>query len=244
MCPTTTRSSPPCEEGSREPSSTLLIRTLPRSDDTQVYPTYINPHQYYAPSIWDAPNRFSLAWNYEFRGYNNGEGFVGRLATGWQLSGTTILQSGNPFTVATNAPFAPLKNASGQFIGYAPNSGDYNADGDNRDYPDVVSYSYKTSRQAYLNGIFTAANFAQPAFGIEGNERYSAFRAPGFQQWDVAMLKNTPIMESVDFQLRFEFFNFFNHPNLINVDVNIPDGNFGKRTGQAYPPSSSSLAAI
>jgi Carboxypeptidase regulatory-like domain len=205
-------------------------------DDTQVYPTYINPHQYYAASIWDAPNRFSLAWNYEIPGYNKGEGIVGRIATGWQLSGTTIAQSGNPFTVATNAAFSPLKNAAGQFIGYAANSGDYNADGDNRDYPDVLSYSYKTSRQDYLNGVFTSANFAQPStFGNEGNERYSAFRSPNFYQWDVALLKNTPITEGVAFQMRFEFFNFFNRPNLTGMDTNLPDGNFGKATTQAIP---------
>jgi hypothetical protein len=42
-------------------------------------------------------------------------------------------------------------------------------------------------------------------------------------------------MESVSFQLRFEFFNVLNHPNLINVDVNQPDANFGKATGQATP---------
>jgi Carboxypeptidase regulatory-like domain len=204
-------------------------------DDTQVYPTYINPHQYYAPSIWDAPNRFSLAWNYEIPGYNDGKGLVGRVATGWQLSGTTILQSGNPITVATNAPFIPLKNAGGQFTGYAPGSGDFNADGDNLDYPDVLSYSYKHGRKDYLNGIFTSANFATPTFGSEGNERYSAFRAPGFQQWDAALLKSTPLKEGVAFQLRFEFFNVFNHPNLTNVDTNLPDGNFGKATGQAPP---------
>ena len=204
-------------------------------DDTQVYPTYINPHQYYAPSIWDSPNRFSLAWNYEFPGYDQGNGFLGRVTSGWQLSGTTIIQNGNPITVATNAPFAPLKNSSGQFIGYAPNSGDYNADGDNRDYPDVLSYAYKTSRQDYIKGIFTSANFAQPAFGTEGNERYAAFRAPYFQQWDAALLKNTTFYESVSFQLRFEFFNLFNHPNLTNVDTNLPDGNFGRATGQAVP---------
>jgi hypothetical protein len=216
-------------------------------DDTQVFPTYINPHQYYAPSIWDAPNRFSLAWNYEFPGYDQGKGFVGKVATGWQLSGTTILQSGNPITVSTNASFQPLKNASGQFIGYTQQSGDYNADGDHLDYPDVLSYSYKNGRQDYLGGIFTSANFATPAFGSEGNERYSAFRAPGFQQWDVALLKNTPIRESVAFQFRFEMFNFFNHPNLTNVDANLADrvfnpdgslsnrGNFGKATGQSVP---------
>jgi hypothetical protein len=204
-------------------------------DDTQVYPTYINPHQYYAPSIWDSPNRFSLGWNYEFPGFNDGKGFVGRVVSGWELSGTTIIQNGNPLTVATNAPFNPIKNSAGQFIGYAPNSGDYNADGDNRDYPDVLSYSYKTSRRDYLKGIFTSANFAQPVFGTEGNERYGAFRAPGFQQWDTALLKNTTFLESVRFQLRFEFFNVFNHPNLTNVDVNLPDANFGRATGQAVP---------
>ncbi|HKO18669.1 MAG TPA: carboxypeptidase-like regulatory domain-containing protein [Acidobacteriaceae bacterium] len=204
-------------------------------DDTQVYPTYIDPHQYYAPSIWDSPNRFSLAWNYEFPGYGNGEGVLGRVTSGWQLSGTTIAQNGNPFTVATNAPFSPLKNSSGQFIGYAANSGDYNADGDNRDYPDVVSYSYKRSRKDYLNGVFTPSNFAKPTFGQEGNERYSAFRAPNFQQWDAALLKNTTFYEALSFQLRFEFFNVLNHPNLTNMDTNLPDGNFGKATGQAVP---------
>ncbi len=204
-------------------------------DDTQVYPTYINPHQYYAPSNWDVPNRFSLAWNYELPRVNDGKGLVGRVATGWELSGTTILQSGNPFTVSTNAPFTPLTDSSGKYIGYAPGSGDFNADGDNYDFPDVVSYSYKHSRQDYLKGIFTPANFATPAFGSEGNERYNAFRGPGFAQWDAALLKNTPITSTVAFQLRFEFFNVFNHPNLINVDSNLPDGNFGQATGQGPP---------
>ena len=202
-------------------------------DDTQVYPTYINPHQYYAPSNWDVPNRVSLAWNYELPGVNDGKGVVGRVASGWQLSGTTVLQSGNPFTVSTNAPFRPLKDLNGTYIGYAPGSGDYNADGDNHDYPDVVSYSYKQGRQDYLHGgIFTPGQFVAPTFGSEGNERYNAFRGPGFAQSDAALLKNTPIAGSVAFQLRFEFFNVFNHPNLINVDANLPDGNFGKATGQ------------
>jgi hypothetical protein len=208
-------------------------------DDTQVYPTYINPHQYYAPSIWDAPNRFSLAWNYEIPGYNDGKGLVGRVATGWQLSGTTILQSGNPFTVTTTAPFSPLTDAAGKYIGYAPGSGDYNATGVNgtgaQSYPDVLSYSYKHSRQDYLHGIFTSANFALPTFGLNGNESYGAFRSPGFQQWDMALLKNTPIRESVAFQLRFEFFNIFNHPNLTTVINDQSQGNFGQATRQASP---------
>ena len=44
----------------------------------------------------------------------------------------------------------------------------------------------------------------------------------------MAFLKNTKVTESVNFQLRFEFFNFFNRANLNTVDTNLPDGNFGQ----------------
>ena len=205
------------------------------SDDTQVYPTYINPHQYYAPSLWDVPNRFSLGWNYQFPDVNSGHGFVGRVASGWQVSGTTILQDGTPIFVSTNAAFSPTTNTNGTFTGYAPGSGDYNADGDNFDFPDVVSYHYSNGRHNYLQGIFTTENFPAPAFGSEGNERYNAFRGPGFEEWDTSLLKNTAIAESVSLQLRFEFYNLFNRPNLNNVATNLPDGNFGKATGQYTP---------
>ena len=206
------------------------------SDDTQVFPTYINPHQYYGPSLWDIPSRFSLAWNYQFPDINHALGLVGRAASGWQLSGTTIIQSGSPFTVSTNAAFAPLKDAAGNFTGYAPGSGDYNADGDNFDFPDVNSYHYSTARKSYLNGLFPAGTFTAPTtFGVEGNEAYNRFRQPGFNQWDSALLKNTAITERVNFQLRFEFFNVFNRANLNTVDDNLPDGNFGKATLQYTP---------
>ncbi len=205
-------------------------------DDTQVFPTYLDPHQYYGPSLWDIPSRFSLAWNYQFPDVGHAEGLVGRAASGWQLSGTTIVQSGSPFTVSTNAAFAPLKDANGNFTGYAPGSGDYNADGDNFDFPDVATYKYSTSRKSYLNGLFPAGTFNAPGtFGAEGNETYNSFRQPGFAQWDAALLKNTPITERVNFQLRFEFFNVFNRANLNTVDANIPDGNFGKATQQYTP---------
>ena len=58
-------------------------------DDTQVYPTWTNPGQYYGPSVWESPNRFSLAWNYTLPGLNSGHGFWGRTTSGWSLTGTT-----------------------------------------------------------------------------------------------------------------------------------------------------------
>lgn len=204
-------------------------------DDTQVYPSALNVQQWYGPSVWDAPNRFSLTGNYQISGVNSGHGVVGHLTGGWSVSGTTIVQSGYPFTVFTYAAFAPLKNGAGQFIGYAPGSGDFNADGDNNDYPNVTSYNQSTSRQAFLNGLFSSGNFPTPAFGTEGNERYGQFRNPMFFQTDASLAKDTNLTERLKLQVRFDFFNLFNRANLYSVDGNLADGTFGKATRQYNP---------
>ncbi len=204
-------------------------------DDTQVYPVATNPHQYYGPSIWDSPNRLSLTWSYTFPSLNQGHGFSGRVTGGWTIAGTTILQSGHPFTVSNNAPFQPLRDANGNFIGLAPNSGDYNADGFNYDYPNVTSYQMGTDRQSYLHGVFPKSNFAVPTPGTEGNEQWGQFRNPGFAETDASLLKDTPITERVRFELRFEFFNVFNRVNLGGVTSDLSNATFGRATSQLNP---------
>jgi hypothetical protein len=204
-------------------------------DNSQVYPTATNVAQYMAPSIWDAPNRFSLTWSYELPGLNGGKGLTGRLTGGWSISGTTILQSGNPFTVAAYNAFIPVKDANGKFIGLASNSGDYNADGNNLDYPNVSSYAMSTSRQAYLTGVFPLSNFSVPAMGTEGNEKPFQFRNPGYAETDANVAKATKINERFALQLRFEFYNAFNRVNLNGVDANLNSSTFGRSTGQGKP---------
>ena len=205
-------------------------------DDAGQYPTAFNPAQYYGPSPWDVPNRFSLTLNYSIQGLNQGKGLIGHATGGWGVSGTSIYQSGYPFTVVNTAPFAPLKDASGKFIGYAPGSGDYNADGDNFDYPDVQNYTQGTTRGAFLSGIFAPGQFTAPAtFGAEGNEKSNQFREPNFAETDVSFYKDNRIRENINFQLRFEFYNIFNRPNLTNVDANPVDATFGKALSQQLP---------
>ena len=160
-------------------------------------PTAIHLHQYWGPSAIDIPNRFSLSWDYELPGLNSGHGLVGRITTGWTISGTTILQSGGPFTVVTYAPFLPLRNSSGQIIGFAPGSGDVSATGDNFAYPNVTSYRQATNRQGYLNGIFAADNFPNPPLGSQGNDKLNAFRNPGFAGTNAALSKDTAISERI-----------------------------------------------
>jgi hypothetical protein len=203
-------------------------------DDAGLYPTALNPHQFYGPSPWDAPNRFSLSFNYELPGLHSGQGFVGKATGGWGISGTSIYQSGYPFSVFTSAAYNGAAYVSGADAAGA-GSGDYNADGDNRDFPNVSSYSQATSRGAFLGGVFAPSQFTVPDAGTNGNEKSNGFRNPAFVETDSTLYKNTHITERVNFQVRFEFFNLFNHPNFQNVQGDLSQANFGQVTSQLLP---------
>jgi Carboxypeptidase regulatory-like domain len=204
-------------------------------DDAQVYPTFTNIHQYYGPSIFNAPNRFSLSASYDIPGIGTGNAFARAVTNGWVFSDITIFQSGYPFVVYTNAAFQPILNGAGQVTGLAPGSGDYNADGDDYDFPNVTSYAQGTSRKAFLDGVFPGSNFTQPTIGTEGNEQAYRFHGPNYFNFDMSLAKNTQIYERLSLQLRFDFFNIFNRVNLTNMDGNLPDATFGKATGQFNP---------
>jgi hypothetical protein len=138
--------------------------------------------------------------------------------------------------VYTTAPFSPLRDSGGQIIGFAPGSGDFNTDGDNFDFPDVSSYNMSTSRQAYLHGAVSPANFPAPALGTQGNEKVGQFRNPGFAEFNAALFKEVPIIgERLKLQLRAEGFNLLNRVNLQGVDPNLANGTFGRSTSQLEP---------
>src|SRR5215475_7511539 len=215
-------------------------------DDALAYPDPFNPKLYYGPSIFDVPNRFSLSFNYQLRGLNDGKGAVGYLTSGWGASGTTIFQSGyplmarnlnsyNPICADTSATAAPCPSQANPAVGYAPGSGDYNADGNNLDYPDAVSYRQLTDNKAWLTGAIPASDFAVPTFEQGGNEKPYQFRAPNFFETNVNFYKDTRITERVAFQFRFELFNIFNRANYANVDDNLPDSSFGLATASHEP---------
>ena len=203
-------------------------------DDGSRYPTPENPGQFYGPSPWDVPNRFSASFNYEQPGLNGGAGFVGHATSGWGLSGTSIYQTGYPFTVFTSAAYNGANYVAGADA-HLTQTGDYLANGDNFSYPDVTSYQQATSRRAYTTGVFSAAQFAVPTAGTNGNERSGAFRNPAFIQTDMTLYKNTHISERLVFQFRFEFYNLFNHANFQNIQGDLSQGNFGQVTAQTLP---------
>ncbi|HTF45133.1 MAG TPA: TonB-dependent receptor, partial [Terriglobales bacterium] len=196
-------------------------------DDALYYPgsENLNPQQYYGPSIFDVPNRFSLSFNYSVKGLNGGKGAVGYLTGGWGISGTSIVQSGYPLTANNTNGFlavcqsGALSNVSGcsaadPAIAYQAGSGNYNADGETAAaYPDVTTYHQSTSNGAWLTGAVPKSDFAVPAFGQNGNEKAMGFRGPNFIETNANFYKDNRITERVNFQIRFEIFNLFNRTN-------------------------------
>jgi hypothetical protein len=53
-----------------------------------------------------------------------------------------------------------------------------------------------------------------PRPGFYGNLGRNTLRGPGFANVDMAFKKLFPVRESVDLQLRAEFFNILNHANF------------------------------
>jgi hypothetical protein len=56
--------------------------------------------------------------------------------------------------------------------------------------------------------------FARPAVGTFGNWGRDSVEGPGYIDTDLSVAKSIPLKESLNLQLRADFFNLFNHVNL------------------------------
>ncbi len=191
---------------------------------------------------WDVRHRFTFSGYYKLPTPGIDNRFMKRVLGGWEMTSVAILQTGEPFTVVNTSPFIPTLDSSGQVTGLAPGSGDYNADGDDYDYPNAPSplgqFTGSHSRQQFLSGIFPASAFPTPTLGTEGNEHRNIFRNPGIISLDSGMIKNNPLRwlgEHGNLELRFDFYNVLNHPNLLGVDNGLTDADFGKVTNTRDP---------
>ena len=143
---------------------------------------------------------------------------------GWRLGGVMILSTGLPFTVYTTAPFP---------------TGDFNADGYDYDVPNTPAFGNHLSgqsKQSFLHGLFPASAFPNPPLGQEGNLGRNTYDQPGYGNvnLNVAKLIFAPWFhgEKLNIEIRGEIFDLFNKANLINVDSDLTDSEFGRATSQ------------
>jgi hypothetical protein len=177
----------------------------------------------YGPSTANTPQIFEANYIYELPFFRTQRGFEGKVLGGWELSGVTSAVSGQSFSVfQPYDPFNPAGSANPVGLGIANNGV----------RPDQVAAVHMTKT---INQWFTPTSFNPAAFHF-GNEGSNSLLGPGLQDWDLAAIKNVSFAERFKFQLRGEFFNAFNHTNLMTVDTNMADGaSFGIVTADHVP---------
>ncbi len=187
---------------------------------------------------FNTPNIFIVNYVYDLPFFAQEHGLVGHTLGGWEISGITTAESGHSTDVTqAEDPFACTTTAAGACaVGSAAGTyprgiGLVSPDADTAPRADQIAPVHLTKS---LNQWFTTGSFVQ-AVGHFGSERAGNFLGPGFQNWDMAAVKNVSFRERYRFQFRGEFFNTFNHTNYSLIDTGINDGNFGKVTATHNP---------
>jgi len=180
---------------------------------------------------FDRRHILNMNYIYNLPFFANSTNLLERTALGgWQFSGITVWQSGMP-----------------QYIYYTGATDTVGLGGGTTNRPDLVApVSYPKKRLAW----FSTASFANPVAPWNGgpnqgfgNAGKDAVVGPGLVNFNWSLFKNIPIKEGgPSLELRFEYFNVFNHTQFNNIDQNSGDGNFGQVT-TAYDPRTLQLGA-
>lgn len=152
-------------------------------------------------STFDVRQRFVTIFGYEVPSLLK-TGFGRQIVGGWNLSGITSFQTGQPFSVTTSVDPA---NVGGVATRRPNRIGDGNLPKD----------------QQRPERWFDTSAFQIPALGTYGNAGIHYLDTDGLISVDLSLAKNFPISESMRIQFRFEGFNFFNHVNFNSPNANL-----------------------
>jgi hypothetical protein len=80
----------------------------------------------------------------------------------------------------------------------------------------------------------TAAFAITPQFSL-GTSGRNPLRGPGYRDWDLALIKHTPLGERASAELRLELFNLTNTPHLGAPAAVLGSAGFGSITSAGDP---------
>jgi hypothetical protein len=187
-------------------------------------------HNFVASYIWAIP--FDRAF----------KGAPKRLTQGWQMQGITRFATGFPIQMnqgnddvsLASSGTTDMPNQVGPVQIVNPRSANPgcvnpNTGGDTGCY-------FLPSAFAPNTCTFDPVTFLpSPGCGTFGTANRRFFHGPGFNNTDFGFLKRTLIRGNYAFDVRFEFFNIFNHAQFNNPSGNIDSSDFGVVTSARDP---------
>jgi hypothetical protein len=173
----------------------------------------------YGPDAFIRPQRLVISYVYEFPSPASRSSWQGRTLGGWSVAGVTTFQDGQRLTmVDTNLLNAfGVNSTGGDRVQLAPGCTNKN----------VETPGSVTSK---LSNYVNASCFTLPpiigsdglatGFGDSGN---GIIGGPDQRNFDISIIKKTPITEKTSVEFRAEFFNAFNTPsfNFLDPELNV-----------------------
>jgi len=198
----------------------------------------------YGNSVFDAKHRLVISYDYNIPSIRKLSVFQhapSRIFDGWVVSGVTTFQTGFPLDIVDNnlASGFCMFQVSDFACPDVPNISGSVQYGNPRSFSPLVAPSQGGNGTATVpNAWFNGAPFSPEATGTIGNVGRNSLRAPGINNFDTGVYKNTAITERMSLQLRIEFYNVFNHTQFTagGIDNGFGDGaSFGEEFGAASP---------
>jgi hypothetical protein len=200
---------------------------------------YFNYRKEWSRSAFDRPHRFNVTYVYQIPWFTSGwaSGALAKILSGWQMSGITEAQSGQPFTITTGVDTSgsgsvgarPNLNPGGVFMpNYSLTAGK------------PVKQDFSGGLRTFYipidgTGIVTApltssGSILANSMPGGGNLGRNTFRGPGFSQWNFSLSKSVKLRENLQFQIRSDFVNIWNHRNFPNPITTMSSTTFGQNT--------------
>jgi hypothetical protein len=191
---------------------------------TQTYQNAYDPHANYGPSNFDT--RHAFKGNAIFiLPFGKGQMFLknnyllDEAIGGWRLSGTYVLQTGNPITVTVPTAIANSYAQSGNLY---PNKV-----GDPRNAPRTLAQWYNACLPTSTVSC-TSNAFASPGNATFGNNQRNDVYGPGIINLDLTLGKTFNLWaERYKLQIRMDAINALNHANFGNPGTSLSTGSAG-----------------
>jgi len=188
----------------------------------QIPQDFLNITAEHSLSAFDRKHRFVANYIYEvpMPGFARGNSALSRIFGGWEISGITTRQSGQPFTILTGVDSngngaggdRPNLNPSGQII-LDPTTHDLR--------------SFTTTGSPFV--VPRGSTGLPLAFSLgNGSLGRNTYRGPGFYNTDLSLSKVIKLHEVRQLVLRADFLNAFNQNNFGNPVNSLNSTDFGK----------------
>ena len=211
----------------------------------------LDPRTSYASADFDRTHVFSISYLYQFPNVKDASGILNVIANGWGITGVTVAQSGEPFSIidfsgtagalfysaddfVTN-PLLPL--ASGISPKQAESHNSPNGGGGTKhngfSNGKLENFPYVNPDDFSIPFIAPGVDGVPPCETIGGTQvcdtqetgfgstGRNVFRAPFQTNFNFSVFKNFKINERFNLKYQFDAFNVFNHPSFDTPDTDF-----------------------